>query len=101
MPTHWGLVLCFVLLRTGNAQLPSPPNELSAGKVAAVENAYAQLQSKFEQGLVTEHDLLDAYEAFSMADAKYTDPLGAWVAAYRKSAPAYLSRGGYLRNLGE
>ena len=101
MPKRWILLLCFVLLESGNAQQPSPLSELSAGKVAAVENAYAQLQTKFEQGLVTEHDLLDAYKAFYITDVKYKNQLDAWVAAYPKSSSAYLARGVYFRKLGE
>jgi Domain of unknown function (DUF4034) len=97
-------LLCFstaLFIPTVSAQPANPLAELAAGRNAAVEDGYEQLQKKFEQGSVNEHDLLDAYKPFYLTDAKYQRQLDAWIAAYPKSSSAYLARGIYFRKLGE
>lgn len=83
------------------AQLSNPLEQLSAGNFEAVENTYSALQTRFERGLATEYDLLDAYKVFYQRDDRYTEQLTNWIKHYPQSASAYLARGVYYRKLGE
>lgn len=100
-----GLVLsiCLVLVcaQSAFAQLGNPLEQLRSGNFQLVENAYSALQSRFEGGMATEYDLLDAYKVFYQREDRYRDQLNNWIRHYPKSASAYLARGVYYRKLGE
>ncbi len=97
-------LLVSLSLILGHAQLFAQSvdalNRLSAGDVSSVENAYSTLQHKFEKGLATEYDLLDAYKIFYHSEDRYRPQLNRWIKTYPKSASAYLARGIYYRKLG-
>lgn len=67
----------------------------------ALESHYSNIQGKFEQGLIDEFALLDAYKPFYLRKDVLSNELSLWVIAYPKSYYAHLAKGTYYRKLGE
>jgi tetratricopeptide (TPR) repeat protein len=88
-------------MHSAQAQLNNPLEQLNSGKVKEVENSFSALQAKFDQGMVTEYDLLDAYKGFYQREDRYSPQLNSWIKSYPNSSAAYLARGVYYRKLGE
>jgi len=95
------IALVMSCAQSASAQSSSPLEQLSAGHVDATEDMFSRLQTKFEKGLASEYELLDAYKAFYQREDRYRAQLNMWIKSYPKSASAYLARGVYYRKLGE
>lgn len=92
------LTLCFT--QWGFAQSSNPIEQLKVGQFQAIEDIYSALQAKFEQGMVSENELFDAYKIFYQKDDVIRPQLDEWVKRYQ-SPSAYLARGTFFRKLGE
>jgi tetratricopeptide (TPR) repeat protein len=84
------------------AQVPrSAIDQLRNGSPQAAERAFSALQTSFENGRVTEYQLLDAYKHFYREDAALASGLDEWIRVFPQSPSAYLARGVYFRKRGE
>ena len=93
--------LAFACAQPTFAQFANPLEQLRSNNVAGVEEAFFELQKRFETGEASEYDLLDAYKAFYQRDDEHRPELDEWIKRFPNSSSAYLARGVYYRKLGE
>ena len=79
----------------------NPAEWLQAGKFAALERYFRDLQDRREVGELHESTLYLIWEnAFRSANPKYSEAFDSWIAAYPKSGFAWAARGSYWTEVG-
>ena len=74
---------------------------IAVENIDLLEKHFTDLEARFDQGEVTEYDMLNAYKTFYLRDDTLKPVFDNWVSKYPDSSTSYLARGVYFRKLGE
>jgi len=96
----FGLALGLLIMQPATAQTLDVLQHVKSGRFDALEKYFSSLENKFDQGQISEEELVDAYRPFYLQHDVLSGDLNLWV-EQRSSYTAHLARGIYFRKLGE